>query len=121
MRILVVDDRSDVRAAIKAMLKNFDVVGVETGADGVREFDTSTFDLAIVDIFLSGVLNGPDVMRSLRKRNPALPIIAISGQAMLDLYTQHPDLPGVVCLAKPFRRNELLQAIETAAGTDLTT
>jgi two-component system, OmpR family, KDP operon response regulator KdpE len=117
-RILVVDDRPEVRRAVSALLraKGFDVVTAETGADGLREFASSGFDVAIIDILLPGLLNGADVIKSLRKHTPTLPIIAISGQAARDLYRQVADLSGVVSLRKPFRAHELFEAVRKATA-----
>jgi DNA-binding response OmpR family regulator len=112
-RILVVDDELVVRRAISSLLRaeGFEVVTAETGADGLREFGKSDFDAAVIDTFLRGDLDGFDVIKSLRERKPALPIIAISGQAAPDSYWQDADLSGVVTLRKPFRAAELFGAV----------
>ena len=77
--------------------------------------------MAIVDIFL-GDTSGVDVISSLRERAPALPVIAVSGMTTLDFMEQSPHLANVVCLQKPFRPNDLLQALrkaQSAAGDEL--
>lgn len=123
-RVLVIDDQAHVRAAILFALqaKGFDVVGVEDGALGLREFESSHFDLVIVDIFMPGT-DGMKIIRALRERAPNLPIIAISGvllkasgRTALDFLLMAPDLSNVICLQKPFRPNELLQAIQKGIG-----
>ena len=55
-RILVIDDQSDVRAMISIVLRinHFEIVEAASGAAGLREFENSKFDLAIVDIFFAG-------------------------------------------------------------------
>jgi CheY-like chemotaxis protein len=77
-RILVIDDQSDVRAMISIVLRvnHFDIVEAASGAAGLKKFENSKFDLAIVDIFLQG-MNGFDVIRMMRERIPNLPIVAI--------------------------------------------
>jgi DNA-binding response OmpR family regulator len=116
-RILVIDDQSDVRALIAIVLRvnHFETVEVASAAAGMREFESSRFDLVIVDIFLQGT-NGFDIIRLMRERIPNLPIIAISGMTTLDFVSASPDLANVVCLQKPFRPNELVRAIEVAQG-----
>jgi DNA-binding response OmpR family regulator len=111
------DDQSDVRAVVALALrvKGFEVVGVESGAAGLKAFEASPFDLAIVDIFLGG-MNGADVIRILRERAPKLPIVAISGVTALDFLSASPELSDVVCLQKPFRPVELLRAVQAAIG-----
>jgi DNA-binding response OmpR family regulator len=117
LRVLIIDDQADVRAAIGIGLrvKGFEVVDVESGPAGLKEFDGSKFEVVVVDIFLQG-MNGTDVIRLLRERAPSLPIVAISGVTSLDFLTAYPDLPNVVCLQKPFRPNELMRAIQAAMG-----
>ena len=125
-RVLVIDDQSHVRAAITFALraKNFEVVAVESGPEGLRVFENSPFDLAIVDIFMPG-MDGVKLIKSLRERSPKLPIVAISGvllrssaRTALDFLPLAPDLTDIICLQKPFRPNELMQAIQKAIAVD---
>jgi DNA-binding response OmpR family regulator len=114
-RILVIDDQSDVRAMIAIVLRvnRFEIVEASSGAAGLKELENSTFDLAIVDIFLQG-MNGFDVITMMRERIPDLPVVAISGMTTLDFLSESPELSKVVCLQKPFRPPELVRAIEAA-------
>ena len=116
LRILVIDDQPDVRATIAMILRvrGCEPVTAESGLSGLREFEAAKFGLVIVDMFLNGIINGVDVIRSLRERAPKLPVIAISGVAALDFLTKYPDLPDITCLSKPFRRNELMAAVDEA-------
>ncbi|MDA9500940.1 response regulator [Bradyrhizobium sp. CCBAU 11357] len=114
-RVLIIDDQKDVRAMIAIVLRvnRFEVVEAESGAAGLKAFAESPFDAAIVDIFL-GDTNGVDVITALRERAPALPVIAVSGMTALDFMDQSPHLANVACLQKPFRPNDLLQALRKA-------
>ncbi|MBR1169990.1 response regulator [Bradyrhizobium liaoningense] len=122
-RVLIIDDQKDVRAMIAIVLRvnRFEVVEAEGGAAGLKAFAESPFDAAIVDIFL-GDTNGVDVITALRERAPALPVIAVSGMTALDFMDQSPHLANVACLQKPFRPNDLLQALrkaQAAAGGEI--
>ncbi|MGX1165087.1 DNA-binding response OmpR family regulator [Bradyrhizobium sp. USDA 372] len=122
-RVLIIDDQKDVRAMIAIVLRvnRFEVVEAESGAAGLKAFAESPFDAAIVDIFL-GDTNGVDVITALRERAPALPVIAVSGMTALDFMDQSPHLANVACLQKPFRPNDLLQALrkaQAAAGGEI--
>jgi CheY-like chemotaxis protein len=114
-RILVIDDQADVRAMIAIVLRvrRFEIVEAATAAAALQALDQSSFDLAIVDIFLEGT-NGFDLIRMMRDRSPNLPVVAISGMTMLDFVSVSPELSDVVCLQKPFRPNDLIRAIEAA-------
>jgi len=122
-RILIIDDQKDVRAmfAIVLRINRYEVVEADSGAAGLRAFTEASFDAAIVDIFL-GDISGVDVIATLRERAPALPVVAVSGMTVLDVREQSPHLADVVCLQKPFRPNDLLQALrkaQAATGGDL--
>jgi DNA-binding NtrC family response regulator len=112
-RVLVVDDQSDVRAMIGIVLRiqHFEVVEADSTATGLKAFEQSAFDLAIVDVFLQGS-SGIDLIEKMRERNPGLPVVAISGMTALDFVAESPDLSDVVCLQKPFRPTDLMRAIE---------
>ena len=114
-RILVIDDQSDVRAMIAIVLRinHFEIVEAASASAGLKEFENSTFDLAIVDIFLQG-MNGFDAITMMRERIPDLPVVAISGMTTLDFHSGSPELSKVVCLQKPFRPHELIRAIAAA-------
>lgn len=114
-RILVIDDQADVRAMISIVLRvhHFEIVEAASATAALKAIEESSFDLAIVDIFLQGT-SGLDLIGMIRERIPNLPVVAISGMTTLDFVTESPELADVVCLQKPFRPNDLVRAIETA-------
>jgi CheY-like chemotaxis protein len=121
-RILVVDDQTHVRAAIVLALqrKGFDVVAAESGQSGLTKFAQSDFDVVIADLFMPGI-DGVTLIKALRKRNPRFPVIAMSGvllgtsgRTALDHLPNISELSDVICLQKPFRPNDLLQAVAAA-------
>jgi CheY-like chemotaxis protein len=121
-RILVIDDQNPVRTAIVLALqaKGFEVVGTKNGESGLTKFEQSRFDLVIADLFMPGI-DGVTFIKTLRKRNPGFPVIAMSGvllgpigRTALDQFQTIADLSDVICLQKPFRPHELLQAVAAA-------
>jgi len=114
-RVLIVDDQKDVRAMVAIVLRvnHYDVVEAESGTAGLKAFNESAFDAAIVDIFLAET-SGVDLMATIRERVPGFAIVAISGMTALDFIGEAPGLADVVCLQKPFRPNDLLQALQKA-------
>ena len=122
-RVLIIDDQKDVRAMVAIVLRvnHYEVAEADSGAAGLKTFAERAFDAAIVDIFL-GDVSGVDVIASLRERTPGLPIIAVSGMTTLDFMEQSSHLANVICLQKPFRPNDLLQALrkaQAAAGGEM--
>jgi CheY-like chemotaxis protein len=121
-RILVIDDQSHVRATIVLALqaKGFEVVGAESGESALTKFEQSGFDLVIADVFMPGI-DGVTLIKSLRKRDPRFPVIAMSGvflgaagRSVLDHLPNMSDLADVIRLQKPFRPAELLEAVSAA-------
>lgn len=119
-RVLIMDDQPAIRATIKATLqpRGFEVTEAGDGKAGLAAFDATTFDLVIIDIYMPR-LDGVKVIKQLRARNRALPIIAISGVALghserttLD-FLPNAGLNDVFCLKKPFRSAELLSVVES--------
>jgi CheY-like chemotaxis protein len=114
-RVLIIDDQKDVRAMVAIVLRvnRYEVVEADSGAAGVKAFTEVGFDAAIVDIFL-GDTSGVEVITTLRELAPSLPVVAVSGMTALDFMEQSPHLTNVICLQKPFRPNDLLQALRKA-------
>ncbi len=125
-RVLVVEDDPSVGAAIQMML---DREGCETvhapDADiGMRAFESSRFDLAIVDIFIPGG-NGLTIIARFRERAPAVPILAMSGFRFRD--SMNPSLDfldlaaragAAVCLRKPFAPQQLKAAVHASLASE---
>jgi CheY-like chemotaxis protein len=121
-RILVIDDQKHVRTAIVLALraKGFDVVGAESGQSGLTKFEQSEFDVVIADLFMPGI-DGVTLINALRKLSSGQPVIAMSGvllgasgRTALDQLPNISELADVVRLQKPFRPNDLLQAVAAA-------
>jgi len=119
MRILVIGHTCRARAVIKTALEvdHHDVVTVENGLLGLRAFDESDFDAAIIDVFMLE-MDGMTLIKELRRRAPRLPIVVISGgiygETALDILTTASGLTGVAYLQKPFRPDQLIAALEKA-------
>jgi CheY-like chemotaxis protein len=127
-RILVIDDQAHVRAAIVTALqaKGFDVVGADSGQSGLAKFQQSEFDVVMADLFMPGI-DGVTLIKTLRERSPRLPVIAMSGvllgasgRTALDQLSNISELAGVIGLQKPFRPNDLMQAVSAALAAGAT-
>jgi CheY-like chemotaxis protein len=118
-RILLVDDEECVLVAIQVLLEHrgYTVVVAGSGPSALRAIKDVAFDAAVVDLFMPG-LDGLDVIKVFRERAPDMPIIAMSGHVFRgglgapDLLRMAADLGVARCLRKPFRPDELVNAIE---------
>ena len=123
-KILVIDDNDLVRASTRTILENEGYV-VEEASDGdvgIARAKSVLPDLILTDIVMPNK-EGIEMIRDLRSRGYDGPIIAMSGGGRLDA-TEVLDLAGKLgadaCIAKPFKRAELLAKIkaclDNAAG-----
>jgi DNA-binding response OmpR family regulator len=127
-RVLVIDDDESVRMAIEALLQHEDWVAVlaDSGRLGAKTFETSHFDVVMIDIFMPG-MDGLETIKGFRKRAPKVPIIAMSGFRFRSSSTAPaPDFLGIAaqlgatyCLQKPFGPEQLVAAIKACLGDRL--
>lgn len=84
--ILCIDDEPTAIEARKLLLQSegYEVLDASTGEEGLRVFQSRRFDAVIVDYWMSG-MNGLAVAREIKKLNPSMPVIMLSGL---------PELPG---------------------------
>jgi CheY-like chemotaxis protein len=121
-RILVIDDDTAVRNALVFVLRayGFDVVDVDEGAKGIAALDEASVDLLIVDRYMPK-MDGLEVIKLVRAKQPRLPIIAMSGAmdanfvASIDLPTGS-DYGPIKSLPKPIRADGLISLVEQLLG-----
>ena len=74
--ILVIDDETEIREGLEALLssENFVVTLAETGEAGLRKLSENPFDLLLLDVSLPGS-NGLELLREVKQRRPDLPAL----------------------------------------------
>ena len=117
-RILVIDDDEMLRGMLVQTLERagYEVVEAPNGDAGLKLFRAHPADLVITDLIMPEK-EGVETMMELRRDYPTLPIIAVSGGARAAGRDYLPIARqlGVRCaLAKPFSRQEILEAIRGA-------
>ena len=121
MRIGLLEDDPELCALFKEMLANSGHT-VSIYRDGLailaalhlEEPTTliSPFDVLLVDLILSGDIDGVQVIQQVRMKYPDLPIVVISAVTSSHLEAVTRQYPGVKTLQKPFKLRQLLAAIE---------
>jgi FixJ family two-component response regulator len=117
--VFVIDDDADVRAAIQGMLKS---VGLRSQSFGTaQEFLRSKQPdgptCLVLDVRLPGV-NGLDFQRELADAGIPIPIIFITGYGDIPMTVRAMKSGAVEFLTKPFRDQDLLDAINQALDRD---
>ncbi len=114
-RILIIDDDDLLRNVLAKALSHagHTVIQAADGQQGVDLFRAVAVDLVITDLIMP-VQEGVETIMKIRRENPALPIVAISGGVTNSkLYL---DIAGKIgaerILPKPFTPQELLQVVD---------
>ncbi len=111
-KVLVIDDDNSLLTLLIEAIKvlGYDVVACRNGADAREAFANEKFDLVISDFMLPDV-NGVILLRELKKLNPALPIVIVTGYpwAYTPAMAKADGIDGY--LGKPFRINQLEQVM----------
>jgi hypothetical protein len=114
LRLLLLEDTGAVRETTRRLLERagYDVDVAPEGEAGLRQFAARAYDLVLTDMRMPGT-SGVELATRLRAQRPSLPLIFLTGYATEEV----PDglRPGTMTLLKPFRAQELLEAIEALA------
>ena len=114
MRVLIVDDEPSVRAYLDTFLtrNGFNTVSAPSSAhaDALLLDFPGHPDIALVDLWLKGGLDGPSYSDTLRPRYPDIQVIFITGWQEQDQTLAAAQMRGHV-LFKPFTGQELLDTI----------
>lgn len=117
--VFVVEDDPSLRPALESLIRS---VGLRVRAfASAREFlehsRTSAPACLVLDVRLPG-LSGLELQRRLAEDGAPIPIIFITGHGDIPMSVQAMKAGAVEFLTKPFRDQELLDAIRLAIETD---
>ena len=112
MRILVVEDEQKVADALREGLEGekYQVVVERTGENAFFRVNTETFDAILLDLTLPG-RDGLDILRALRSRGLATPVLVLTARDSLQDRVTGLDSGADDYLVKPFAFAELVARI----------
>jgi signal transduction histidine kinase/CheY-like chemotaxis protein len=113
--VLVVDDEAAVREIIKVTLENngYHVVTATDGAEAIARLASKVWKIGIVILdMMMPYMDGLSTMRALKRLDPDLKFIAISGLMDQPRTSQLSELGQVEFLAKPFTTEQLLRVLK---------
>jgi FixJ family two-component response regulator len=120
--VFVIDDDASVRAAIQGLLKSVGLRSESFGAaqEFLRSKRPDGPSCLVLDVRLPGV-NGLEFQRELADAGIQIPIIFISGHGDIPMTVKAMKSGAVEFLTKPFRDQDLLDAIHQALDRDRVT
>jgi len=113
-RILVVDDSRLARRFVTTPLRNagHEVIEAKNGQEGLATFREHTFDCIVSDLLMP-VMDGPTFVGHVRGESE-IPVIVISADVQDSTRDLMNQLRVTRFLNKPFKANELLEAVSTS-------
>ena len=117
--VFVIDDDESIREALKSLIRSVGL-SVETFASAQDFLQSSRPDVPsclILDVRMPG-LSGLDLQRDLADANIHIPIIFITGHGDIPMSVRAMKAGAVEFLTKPFRDQDLLDAIQQALERD---
>ena len=108
-RLLIIDDNEEILVSLKNFFskKNYNVISASNGLDALKLIEAATddFDLVITDLVMPNI-SGVAVTAIIKKKNPKMPVIAITG------YGEQPEalakeVHADIVMEKPFKLNAL--------------
>lgn len=114
-RILVVDDDEGVRGALKMTLEyeGYECLFARSGREGLDLLGSESIDLVLLDVKMPG-MDGLEVLRRMRERGDAAPVIVISGHGTIGTAVEATKQGAFTFLEKGFEGDVLKVNIRNA-------
>jgi len=113
VKLLVIEDDRTVGQYVKRGLAEagYQVDLVVDGAEGLRVASEGHYDVVVLDLRLP-TLDGREVLRMLRDRGNAVPVLVLTAQDTVDFKVQALRMGADDYVTKPFALEELLARVE---------
>ena len=114
-RILLVDDEVKIRVALSEMLdrNEYQALAVGSAAEAYSILDREAVDLVLLDLVLPDA-DGLEILQTIRRLKPALPVIILSGHATIARAVQATKLGAFDVLEKPLESEKIIIAVGNA-------
>jgi len=115
MRILVVDDETVIRDALKRILddQRFLVETCSSGYGAIELLHKQDFDLIVTDLKMPG-MSGIEVLKAVKALQANVPVIIITGYATVDTAVEAMKNGAFDYLTKPFSPDQILAKVDEA-------
>ncbi|MGP1283096.1 MAG: nitrogen assimilation response regulator NtrX [Parasphingopyxis sp.] len=119
--ILVVDDEADICELVAGVLEDegYEARTARSSDEAIAALEERRPSLVLLDVWLQGSkLDGLDLLEEIKRRDPSLPVLMISGHGNLDTAVAAIRRGAVDFIEKPFEAARLLHLIARATETD---
>ncbi|MDP1921736.1 MAG: sigma-54 dependent transcriptional regulator [Myxococcales bacterium] len=117
-RVLVVDDESNLRKVLAAILRKegYEVAIAENGEVAQAEFEKNGADVVITDMVMPKV-GGLELLKSVHAIRPDVPVIIITAHGTVDSAVEAIKAGAFDYITKPFEQSEIQSVVAKAART----
>ena len=115
--ILIVDDEPDIRDLVAGILtdEGYTCRIASTGEKALEEISLRQPSLLILDVWLGDPqYDGLKILETIKKTNPDLPIVMISGHGTVETAVNAIKLGAYDFIEKPFKTDRLLLVVDRA-------
>ncbi|MHB1290784.1 MAG: sigma-54-dependent transcriptional regulator [Sulfuricella sp.] len=114
-KLLIVDDEKIALKSLVHVLKKdgYDVTGAQSGTAALALVESQPFDVVLTDLKMEKV-DGMQVLKKCRERNPETEVIVITGYATPESAVEAMKRGAFYYIAKPFRLDEVRQVVGEA-------
>lgn len=115
VRVLVVDDETNIRESLKAFLtfKGYLVQDHGDGEGALEAFRSSPCPLVLTDLMMPG-LTGEELLLEIKKIDPTAEVVVMTGHGTIDSAVSTIRAGAYDYIVKPFKMEALLRALEKA-------
>jgi len=117
-RVLVVDDETGIREAIRMTLEyeGYRIDEARSGQEGIDKATKVAYDAILLDIKMP-VLDGIEVLENLKQQKVPTPVIMVSGHGDIQTAVECTKRGAFDFLEKPLNRDKLLLSVRNAVRT----
>jgi two-component system nitrogen regulation response regulator NtrX len=119
--ILIVDDEQDIRDLVSGVLEDegFSTRVAGSSTEALQALAERRPSLLLLDVWLQGSkLDGLQLLEEVKKRDPTLPVLMISGHGNLDTAVAAIRQGAVDFIEKPFEASHLVHLVSRATETE---
>jgi two-component system sensor histidine kinase/response regulator len=112
--LLICDDEEGPRQSLRIVFKNdYRVLVASSGDEAIALATNEAIDVAVLDILMQG-MSGVDVLRELKKRDPAIEVVMLTAYETIETARQALRLGACDYLNKPFDIPTMREAVQKA-------